>query len=293
MENPNFLLGLALGMVAALSLNLGKGIQKRHIAVLTTGRRIFARENRKELGGWAVGLFLTFISALPYSMGLKFSGSPSVISAMTGVGLVGLVVYALRVLGERLGRRDGLGIVLVVIATSALGFLGGGRENWDLEVPAVTIVQVVIVPVAVLAAACAAALRVRAIHGVAFGAMSGFFIGLSLFLGDVALVKAGGDLVGQLSNPYPYVAMAIGVLALTATQIGFLRARALIVVPAVNSAAIVTPVFLEGAIYGQFPRSLTVVFIGVVIVGVVLLSTGAAARVSGGEEVVDPATANA
>ena len=69
-----------------------------------------------------------------------------------------------------------------------------------------------------------------------------------------------------------------------------LRARALIVVPAVNSAAIVTPVFLEGAIYGQFPRPMTVVFIAVVIVGVVLLSTGAAARVSGGDAAVDPAS---
>ncbi len=293
MDNPTFLLGLALGMVAALSLNLGKGIQKRHIAVLTTGRRIFAGDNRKELRGWGLGALLTFIAAVPYSMGLKFSGSPSVISAMTGVGLVGLVVYALRVLGERLGRRDGLGIVLVVLATSALGYLGGGRESWDLQVPAATILEVVIVPVLVLAAVCAASLRVRAIHGVAFGAMAGFFIGLSLFLGDVALVKAGGDLVGQLRNPYPYVAMSIGVLALTATQIGFLRARALIVVPAVNSAAIVTPVFLEGAIYGQFPRSLTVVFIGVVIIGVVLLSTGAAARVSGGEEAVDRASETA
>ena len=279
--------------MAALSLNLGKGIQKRHIAVLTTGRRIFARENRKEFRGWGVGLFLTFISAVPYSMGLKFSGSPSVISAMTGVGLVGLVVYALRVLDERLGRRDGFGIVLVVVATSALGYLGGGRESWDLEVPATTILQVVIVPVVVLATVCAAATRVRAIHGVAFGTMSGFFIGLSLFLGDVALVKAGGDLVGQLRNPYPYAAMGVGIFALAATQIGFLRARALIVVPAVNSAAIVTPVFLEGAIYGQFPRPLSVVFIAVVIVGVVLLSTGAAARVTGGDEVVDPATESA
>ncbi len=281
MDNPSFLLGLALGMVAALALNLGKGIQKRHVEILTRGRRMLSSENRRLLVGWLLGLFLTMIASVPYSMGLKFSGSPSVISAMTGIGLVGLVVYALRILGEPLGRRDGFGIVLVVLATSALGYLGGGREGWDLEVPAGTIMQALAVPTAVLIVTCVTALRLRPLHGVAFGTLSGFFIGTSLFLGDVALVKAGGDLIGQLHNPYPYAAMTIGILALAATQIGFLRAPALIVVPAVNSAAIVTPVFLEGAIYGALPSASTIALITVVIVGVVLLSTGAAARVAG------------
>jgi hypothetical protein len=283
MDNPTFLLGLALGVVAALALNLGKGIQKQHVAILTRGRRMLSAENRRLLGGWLFGMFLTMIASVPYSMGLKFSGSPSVISAMTGVGLVGLVIYALRVLGEPLGRRDGIGIVLVVIATSTLGYLGGGREGWDLEVPATTIMHALAVPSAVLVALCLAALRlrVRPFHGVAFGTLSGFCIGTSLFLGDVALVKAGGDLIGQLHNPYPYAAMTIGLLALAATQIGFLRAPALIVVPAVNSAAIVTPVFLEGAIYGALPSATTIALITVIIVGVVLLSTGAAARVAG------------
>ena len=286
MENPTFLLGLALGMVAALSLNLGKGIQKHHIRILTKGRRMFAAEHRRQLRGWGFGVFLTMGASVPYSMALKFSGSPSVISAMTGIGLVGLVLYALRILREPLGRRDAVGIGLVVIATSALGYLGGGREDWNLQVPAATIVQAVAIPAGVLIAAAAAAFRLRlaALHGVAFGSLSGFFIGTSLFLGDVALVKAGGDLIGQLSNPYPYAALTIGTVALAATQIGFLRAPALIVVPAVNSAAIVTPVFLEGAIYGALPGTSTIALIAVVIVGVVLLSTGAAVRMSGGPD---------
>lgn len=281
--SSTFVLGLLLGMLAALSLNLGKGIQKRHVQVLTQGRAMFSPAHRKDFSGWLLGFLLTSIASLPYSLALKFSGSPSAVSAMTGVGLVGLVIYALRVLGERLGLRDGVGIVLVVLATSTLGYLGGGREGWDLDVPTMLVFKVVLGPVLVLGTGCVLAFRFRAIHGVAFGLASGFMIGLSLFMGDVALVKAGGDLLGQFLNPYPYVAMTVGLGALALTQVGFLRARALVVVPAVNSAAIITPVFLEGAIYGKFPSVIMIGLILVVISGVVLLSTGAAARVTAGD----------
>ena len=278
--NIAFLLGLLLGMIAALMLNIGKGVQKRHVHVFLQGRRLFHRRNRRRLLAWLVGLAMTGGASLPFSLGLMLSGSPSTISAMTGVGLIGLVIYAVRVIGEPIGRQDILGIGLVVAATSALGYLGAGKAATVREFADLRLIQVFAVLIAPAAAACVAALRFRRIHGVAFGVTSGMFIGLALFLADAALVRAGGSFFGQFATLYPYIALLFAVGAVTLTQVGFLRSRALEVVPAVNSALIITPLVLEGAIYGDLPRAATTAFIVVIIVGVVLLSTGATARVS-------------
>ena len=123
---------------------------------------------------------------------------------------------------------------------------------------------------------------VRRVHGVAFGLAAGLLLGATVFLGDAALVRAGGDFVGQFDNPYPYVALGVGPVALFVTQLGFLRGRALEVVPALNSTMIVTPVILERAIYGALPGALQLGIVGVIVVGVVLLSLGAAGAAAAG-----------
>ena len=117
-----FISGVALGIVGALMMNIGKGIQKQKVHVFLTGKGMFSQENRKDLIVWCIGMAITASAAIPYSLALLLSKSPSTISAMTGVGLVGLLVYALLVLKEKIGLHDGAGIALVIIGTSALGY---------------------------------------------------------------------------------------------------------------------------------------------------------------------------
>ena len=272
-----FLFGLLLGIVGALLLNVGKGVQKQRVQVLTKGRAMFSPEHRKDLGVWLLGLGMTASSAVPYSLGLMLSESPSVIAAMTGVGLAGLAVFASRVLGEKMGRTDLIGIGLVVLGTSLLGYFGAQQK------PSVRIfTDLMLIKTGgglVLAAAvpCLASLVWRRIHGVAFGLAAGACIGLALFLADVALVR-GGSFFGQFFTPYPYAAYGLSGVALVVTQIGFLRGKALTVVPAVNTATVLVPVVLQGVIYRALPEPHLLGLIALVVAGVVLLSTGAATR---------------
>jgi hypothetical protein len=85
-------------------------------------------------------------------------------------------------------------------------------------------------------------------------------------------------LSGQFLTPYPYVAIFFAATATAVTQIGFLRGRAVEVVPSVNAAIILSPLILEGIIYRQLPSGSILAFVAVVVAGVLLLSTGAAAR---------------
>lgn len=274
--NLSFLLGLFLGMVAALMLNVGKGVQKQKVHVFLEGRGMFRRPHRRDMAIWLLGVALTGTASVPYSLALRFSESPSTISAMTGIGLIGVAFYAVKVIGERLTWLDGVGIALVVIGTSALGYLGSHQEVQDRSFDDRSLVVSFLLLGGLAVTLALAGWFLRRIHGVAFGIAAGVLLGATLFLGDAALVRAGGDFFGQFNNPYPYVALGVALLALITTQLGFLRGRALEVVPAVNSAMIVTPPLLEGWIYGVLPEATQIFLVAVIVVGVVLLSLGAA-----------------
>jgi multidrug transporter EmrE-like cation transporter len=278
--NASFLLGIAFGMIAALMLNIGKGVQKQKVHVFLQGRRMFARPHRRDLGVWLLGLAMTAGASVPFSFGLKFSESASAISAMTGIGLIGLTIYAVKVIGEKLDFGDGIGIALVVVGTSLIAYFGPAAQTGIHAFEDKQLILFVLPLLAVATAACLAALKIRRIHGIVYGASAGFCLGLALFLGDAALDRAGGSILGQFSNPYPYTAIVFAMMTTVVTQFGFLRGRALEVVPAFNSTAILTPILFEIAVYRIYPQGVTPWLILMIVVGVVLISRGAAARMA-------------
>ena len=277
--NFTFLIGISLGMLAALLINVGKGVQKQHVEIFKFGRKMFAKPQRPLLFGWLIGLAMTATASVPYSLGIKLSESPSAISAMNGIGLIGLVIYALKVLKEKISPSDSVGILLVILGTTFLGYLGAGREAVERVFSDAVVIRSLVILIGVAVAGCLLSLKFKRIHGVAWGLSAGMCIGLALFLADTALIRSGGDMVGQFNTPHVYAALVFGTLATVVTQIGFLGGRALEVVPAVNSAIILTPLVMEGMVYAMYPNVLNLVVIAVICSGVIMLSIGAAAKV--------------
>lgn len=278
--NTLFILGIMLGMLGALLLNIGKGVQKQKVHVFLNGRKMFAAEHRGDLGIWLVGLAMTASAILPYTVALKLTNSPSTISAMTGIGLIGLMIYALKVIGEKIKLPDAIGIALVIIGTSLLGALGAEKEHVAREFSTMLLFQAISATFLLMIALIILARYWKRIHGLAWGLTAGCCIGSSIFLGDIALVSADGSLSGQLATPYPYIALVFAMSATVTTQIGFIKGRALEVVPAVNSTVILAPLLFEVLIYGQIPALLALLLILCIVTGVLLLSTGAAAKVA-------------
>jgi len=276
--NVSFVIGVSLGVLASLLLNLGKGVQKLKLADLLAGPGFFKRESRRDLLGWFIGLLMSFGASFPYAFGLKLSHSPSAMSSVSGVGLIGLAIFAVRVIGEPLGRRDLVGMALVVLATSAIGYLGALRPevaNSATDAGVLLAAGAVTLPMALL---CLASLRYRAIWGVAFGSAAGASIGMALFLFDAALQRTNGTFSGLVWTPFSYLALVPGTAATVLTQFGFARAPALVVVPAVSCSTILAPWLLEAVAYGTRPDLPTVGLLAMALAGVVCLSTGAAAR---------------
>jgi drug/metabolite transporter (DMT)-like permease len=281
--NVEFLFGVLLGVLAALMLNLGKGVQKLKVRVFLQGRRMFSKKHRGDLTIWVLGFLMTAAAAVPYSIGLMLSKSPSTVSAMTGVGLIGLSIFAVLVIGEKLRPRDWLGILLVVVGTSVLASLGAAKQAQVKQFLDRSLVVTVAVLVLTAAVACITAFRLRKLHGMTFGLTAGLSIGLAIFIADAGLVRSGDSLSGQFLTPYPYVAILFAATATAVTQVGFLRGRAVEVVPSVNAAIILTPLILEAIIYRQLPQLPIILLVSIIVAGVLFLSTGAAARAETGE----------
>jgi drug/metabolite transporter (DMT)-like permease len=280
--NVEFIFGVLLGILAALMLNLGKGVQKLKVRVFLQGRRMFSKTHRWDLGIWILGFLMTAAAAVPYSIGLMLSKSPSTVSAMTGVGLIGLSIFAVLVIGEKLRPRDWLGILLVVVGTSVLASLGAAKQAQAKQFLDRSLVITVAVLVITATVACITAFRLRKLHGMTFGLAAGLSIGLAIFIADAGLVRSGDSLSGQFLTPYPYIAILFAATATAVTQVGFLRGRAVEVVPSVNAAIILTPLILEAIIYRQLPQLIIILLVSIIVAGVLFLSTGAAARAETG-----------
>jgi len=265
-------IGLLMGTLAALCLNLGKGIQKMKVKVLGQGRAMFSPEHRRDFRIWLFGALLTTSATGLFSVALKFTDKSSLVSALNGVGLLGLVFFAWLVLKEPMGIREWVGAGLVVIGTTVMGYMDQPLPQGQSYALAsflhiLAILAAIFLPLALLA------LKKVRLHGLVFGAIVGTLIGIAMILGDMALVKAQGSLLGQLQNPYPYAALFCGASALALTQFAFWRATALAVVPTINSFIILVPVLVEYFTFGTVLQPAQYLAVVLIVLGVILLTT--------------------
>jgi len=270
MEAP-MLLGVLFAVLASAHLNIGKGLQKWKVRVFGHKRAMFARENRKDLLIWLIGFFLTTSATPLYSLALKYTDKSSMVSSLNGVGMIGLVLFAWLVLHERIGRQEIAGAFLVLLGTTVMGYFDKpltSGQHYALApfLCCLVVTAVVFVPLALFS------WKTNRYYGFTFGSIPGILIGTAMILGDMALVESGNDMLGQLRNPYPYVALFLGAVALAVTQLAFWRSRAMVVVPTINSFVILAPVVFEYFTFGTVLMPVQYTAVGAIIGGVILLT---------------------
>ncbi len=281
-------LGLTMwyAILSAISVSLGKGLQKYGVEVLFRPRDLCSGKNPFKLFVWCLGTAGIVISPFLVFAACAY-GPVTIVAACSGTGLVALALFSVVVLKEPIGSGEYLGIGAIIIGTALAGYF----EKWErvanftlhnpfgkqIHVVNMTIVSLAIVVLSI----CAAAYAVRHMDrffGVVFGSISGFCGGLSVFFQKAAMIRCNcenifGDIPAVVRNPFFYLFALTGIADFVVTQYALKKSKAVTVVPCYQSFYIAVPIVGGIAAYYE---SINVIQIGgmlLLLSGVILLST--------------------
>ena len=278
-----FILAVFVAFLGAASLNIGKGVQKMKVHVFAQKMGIFRPPHRRDFGIWLAGMGMTALDAPAVWLALQLISNPSITSSMMGLGLVALVLFAVKVIHEKLAPREIVGIAIIIVSTFLLLYFQESEE----KVQQFSLGRLLLGLGALVAfhgLLAAFSLVTKKLHGFAFGSIAGSCNGLAAVLVKVAGIHAaGGGLGVQLSGPYLYIAMLSGIGATVFTQVGFWKDRALIVVPTMTSFWIMIPAVLEYFVFGFNLQPIQYVAVAMIISGVIVLCSGASEAVLSGD----------
>ena len=270
--NEGLALGLAMGIIASVLLSVGKGVQKMKVNVLKQGKKMFQPPHRKDFIIWTIGVLMTMSASFFYAMSLKLTDKSSIVSSLSGIGLVGLMIFAWLVLKEKVGAREILSSAIIIAGTGLIGYFNKALisgQKYNLS----KFIYVSIFLLAVFGGLVLLGFKYKKLYGFAFGMIAGSLIGMAMILADMALVNSQGDLFGMFAGPYVYLAILSSACSLALTQVAFFKATAVVVVPTINSFTILAPLLVEYFTFGvmlAFPQYMGV---AMVLAGVIILTT--------------------
>jgi len=272
MIDINVVIGVALALLGAVCLNVGKGLEKMKVHVFAQGWGMFKSPHNKDLGVWLLGMCMTFSFGVFTWIAMRFVNNPSLVTAMNGFGLVALVLFAVRVIGEHINARELTGIGIIIVSTVVMTYFQAPTESEEsFKLSALIIGS--LVPIGFFGLLSLYALKTRKLHGFSFGALSGACNALPSMLLKVSWIVVGpaATVFEQLKHPYLYVALLIGIAATATTQVGFWRDRAIIVVPTFVSFNMIIPAVLEYFVFGVTLSTIQYIAMACIIGGVIFL----------------------
>jgi len=273
------------GICGAVSVSLGKGFQKYGVSVLLRPREMFQRRNLFKLFVWLLGT-AGIVSSAFFLFAACAYGPLTIISALSGTGLVALVLFGVLVLKEPFGTNEMLGVAAIIVGTVLAGYFEGSPAlaNHHLANPSdqhFSVPNVVAMGLGVAALSLAAAAyswrHGDRYFGVIFGSISGFCGGISLFFQKGSMLFCSctnifGDIPAALRNPFFYLFAVTGILDFVVTQYALTRSKAVTVVPCYQSFYIAIP--LLGGIVAYYDGINLLQLLGIILLlsGVILLS---------------------
>ena len=298
---------ILLGVASTTQNHMAKALERQGIAVWDVIKARFSRRGRDfklPIAGhgrpalvYAVGLVLNHTVFVYHLLVAPLGGTTSLYTSMYGVGLVVLLLYSTRVMKEKLSPGEWVGVLGILAGTLLVGIDGITRPPLDM---AQIDMNGTLTALAALAVACAAllvtGLRIGTPRGIGltFGLCAGVLGTLDPFLKGVSQTSGGGRFAPDSAIGWILLGSSflIGEVAFLVTQWGFYRrARANILVPALNSSYIGLPVVLQAILLPGYALNLVVGSGLALIMAGFLLVRGFGRRVQ--EGAAEPAAAGA
>lgn len=272
-------LGLLLGLLSYMLVNLGMGVQKQGADVLSHLKvALKTARNRKLLAVWSLGTAMTTLAVLVQFKALELAPA-SVVASFGGFGLATLVVYSAFVLREPIGGHEKAAIALIVLGTGIAGYFGSGTEGRSV----VRLVPLAIYCLSVCAVMAAgtwwALSRRREAAGLCLALASGVLGGLAVMLQKAVAARsaAGAEgLADQASrmavDPLLWLFVVGTTAAFVVMQLSFQYDRAVVIVPAYTVSSMLAPIMGAPAAFDEAMSPALLVGLALLIAGVLLLA---------------------
>jgi uncharacterized membrane protein len=257
LEADNVPLAILIGLISTTQLHLAKALERQGIEVFDQ-----LRARIKQTGNYVEGdvkkpIIYTFGVVLNntifiYAIIAQRYAPPAIYTSMFGVGLIFLMLYAWKVLGERITLRHALGSVAIIIGTLVLGvenILHQDVDRFDMSLTPTFILVAAFLTLGALAMISTA--RTHRSHLIAsvFGIFCGGYGSLDPFLKGIAQNIQGQPewIPGSWQGWAVFLpSFMIGFLSFALTQVAFAKkAPASVFVPFYNASYILLPVVLQ------------------------------------------------
>jgi uncharacterized membrane protein len=260
----NIIIGIMLGLVAYVLLNIGKGIQKMAIE----GLKIDKKLKSKNSGVWIFGTILTSIYMFIQWLALIFA-PVNVIAPLEGLGLVVLIIFSYFVLNEDITKLEIFGIVLIITGVILVTAFNPNPSiveasdftlmNFIIIFCVIFIIEGVFIIVSILKKFTAS--------GLILGTTAGSFMAF----------QTVSKRITAIPDPYLQIVFSIMTLVfagltLTVTQFAFSKSKANRVVPCFTSASISLSILIGVITLKELILIIQIVGIIVIIFGVILLT---------------------
>ena len=183
---------------------------------------------------WTIGYAVAVVAYLLHVGALSLAPL-SLVQAVLSGGIVLLGVFAERLFGEELGRRQWVGIILAAAGLSFLAITGGtreGQETANYSVAAMLAFESALVAIGVALLLSSRRPRVRGSQGVMLAVAAGLLFTVTHVAVKAASGKLDTSALELVASPYIPVAIAGGIAAF------FVSARSLQIGPGVPVIAV-------------------------------------------------------
>lgn len=270
-------LGLLFGVVNSVSLHLAKGLQRLGIGALRVPRASRTAADRGRLLVYIAGVVVNNAAPVWIILANRFA-PPAYATSMFGVGLIALMLYSRRALGEPVTAANLAGSIGVLVGTILFALSA-------LSAPPVALTSLIRSRVWLSLPAFVGVFGTFVILSICSRRLHAMSIAFGIFAGGLAsfdpILKALGQGSGGAPSFFPgaawgwlpfLVSFLLGSGAFFCTQIAFYRrADASLLVPAHSSMFVLTPLLVTAVAHPGFHFApLQIAGIGFIVVGMVL-----------------------
>jgi len=273
------MLSILLAFFAYSLLNISQATQKLALKIA----------KGKKLIGLCLWIFATLCSSVSifivlYAVSI---GNASLVGAMAGSGLASLAVFSHFVMKEKIGKKEILGIFIIISASAIIGALSPESKPATIFIEMLFTILGIITVLYVLAWIIFIK-RVKII-GIIIGGFAGALGGFIPLFQKVSTSDIGkassffsentspneGGLLGLLrifANPYALIWIVLSIVSIVVLQFSYKRDKAIRIIPSFSTNCLLVPViggvlcFQEQLHFGQW------IGVGLILVGLFLLT---------------------